>query len=296
MFLTIIATGCYMGPKTRCIQPELALDRIGVQKTKVPENEIEDVQRKRLFNITDTGDDKASGYFKKSRRTVTVRSIMDYMKSRIECIGDNGDMLWSKDLRDIIPRSGVRHIVIYAGENESIVILLLEDYRDTQHIVFLNEEGKISNVKPLSGTEGKGVFTRKRNYLDIYPVVVRGKTYIAATGERCVGIYDHNGTIIVFLDTPVVTSSVASVEIHHGEQGEYLVVYANHKVSTWSSTLFLISKNWEILYKEIISARGRWIGKETVGNHENLIVGTYEHVRCGSGGNSEGVAWRYSFP
>ncbi|NWF37226.1 hypothetical protein [Mariprofundus sp. KV] len=107
-----------------------------------------------------------------------------------------------------------------------------------------------------------------------------------------VSIIDANENIIKKLETPRYTRNAAAVELVGENAKKYLAVYIDQQSTSHSSTLYILSETWDVLYKEHLLG-AKWMSKETSEHGDSLIVYAEKKWRPEEKWICVGGPWKY---
>ena len=110
--------------------------------------------------------------------------------------------------------------------------------------------------------------------------------------KNWVSIIDSDNKIIKNLETPRYTRNAAAIELSGKNNQRLLAVYIDQQATSHSSTLFILSHNWEVLYQEHLLG-AQWMSKETSPKGDNLIIAAENMWRPKSEWMKVGGPWRY---
>lgn len=273
--------GCDSGGNL--IPPEVLVKNEYVIKEKMEKKEIQGLQKKSVFF-----EDRytAHGYFVKSDQPVSLHLTPDYPVSQIQCVDQDQHRLWTHSSEDW-PSNRVNDMIIHEDEQESLIIVLL-DGEDAYYIVFLGEDGQTRRIVKLTGT---GIIFPKRFY-HLSAFSCQNTLCIAATsGGNGIGIFDSSGKMLTYVKTVAHPISVAGIDMRGNHGQSFFVIFANHMTTTGSSILFVLSEQWDVLYKEVLEA-GRWIGRTRGLSGDEFILSTdcWCSIDCQDGEK----IWKYS--
>jgi hypothetical protein len=105
-------------------------------------------------------------------------------------------------------------------------------------------------------------------------------------------IIDSDNNVVLKLELPRYSTSAAALELVGKNGTQYLVVYVNQQATSHSSTLFIISDGWRVLYKEHLLG-AKWISKSTSKYGDVLIVSAEKQWAPKDECISVGGPWRY---
>jgi hypothetical protein len=224
------------------------------------------------------------GHFKKMQKNVSIITYGGYPDSSFKCFSEQGDLIWSRTTKSW-PTNDITAIFFREDNNETTIMVLLHG-RDSEYIVFLDEEGRTKNIVDLMAST-------KKYFLEIEPFDYKEKRYVLLHGYNDAIIYDYNGRVVKALTTPVVTGGTMALELHGARDDTYLVVYVIHKFTTHTATLFILSDKMEIVYEEYITnRRSVWIGTQQSIKGDVLIVFTRED-QADENETPKDVIWQY---
>ena len=107
-----------------------------------------------------------------------------------------------------------------------------------------------------------------------------------------VSIIDTDGKYIKVLETPRYTNNARAVELIGKNGQRVLAIYIEQQATSHSSTLYLLSEEWDILYKEHLLG-AKWIAKEKTDLGDNLIISAETKWRPNKEWITVGGPWRY---
>jgi hypothetical protein len=292
IFITFVLMNCYMGPNVTRLKPELVVNKIGLVKQLVTEADTRDVKKQSL-HTAESGNDKGVGYFKRNNKKVTIKIEGSYPKSYISCFDNDNHLLWVRST-ELWPTNRINHVTVLERTDE-IAIYILLDGDNSEYVAILDEDGNTRKIIPLHGTEERFFRGKRFHFLHIYPSVFGEKMYIMALGGEGVGIYSMEGQLVTFLNTPVYPTAAAGLEIKTSTKN-YYVVYADNRATSRSSTLFVLSDKWDLLYNEILKG-GEWLSKIDRSGQDEFLIGTIIGWKDVGEGRfiPEREIWRYSF-
>ena len=77
--------------------------------------------------------------------------------------------------------------------------------------------------------------------------------------------------MVLKLELPRYSRSAAAIELAGKNGTKYLALYVDQQATSHSSTLFIISDDWKVIYKEHLLG-AKWISKEATTYGDNLLV------------------------
>ena len=107
-----------------------------------------------------------------------------------------------------------------------------------------------------------------------------------------VSIIDSADNVVLKLELPRYSRSAAAIELVGKNGTKYLAVFVDQQATSHSSTLFLISDDWKVIYKEHLLG-AKWISKEASKYGDNLLVSAETQWLQNDTCVSVGGPWKY---
>lgn len=107
-----------------------------------------------------------------------------------------------------------------------------------------------------------------------------------------VSIIDSSNRIVIKLDTLRYTRNAAAIELVGKNGQKLLAIYIDQQATSHSSTLYILSEKWDILYKEHLLG-AEWMAKESSPNGDNLIIAAEKKWIPKDKWITVGGPWRY---
>jgi hypothetical protein len=142
---------------------------------------------------------------------------------------------------------------------------------------------KIDNEKKISGIKYSAVTQCK--FLDNY-------YFLAIPYDNFVNIISTQGKVEKGLDTPRYPTKISAIELIGVKNTKYLAVYIQQQASSHSSTLYILDKKFDVVYKEHLLG-ALWIARESSELGHNLIVAAETKWNPKGKWISVGGPWRY---
>ena len=142
---------------------------------------------------------------------------------------------------------------------------------------------KIDNEKNISGT--KYSLVTECNFL-------HNKYLLAIPYGNFVNIINSQEKVMKRLDTPRYPTKVSALELIGIMNKTYLAVYIQQQTSSHSSTLYILNKNFDVVYKEHLLG-ALWMARESTKWGHNLIISAETKWIPKGKWISVGGPWRY---
>lgn len=229
--------------------------------------------------------DNTHGYFRKSDTHVMLQYIAGSPVSQLQCFDEKHELLWRQSSQTW-PTNRLGKMIIHEGDRKSLILVLLHGDK-ANYVVVLEETGQIQKIVKLITHRGS---SQKFYHLSAFSW--QENLYIAATsGGRGIGIFNFDGQMLQYLTTLENPVSIAGLAMKGKNEQPFFVIFANHLSTTRSSILFVLSEQWDVLYKEVLET-GKWIGKKGGTSGDELILSTFcwGTIDCQDGER----IWKYS--
>ena len=211
-----------------------------------------------MFNVLDER-------MKKFLILVCAISILFFAK----CGGGGGEYYPPKI---VLNKIGLHKVEIKSSEINEYNKLVLEGYDQLEKI-----------ERTIAGT--KYYYFKKFQFM--------GQQYeIAIPINNWVSIIDNNNKVLKKLETPRYTRNAAAIELKGKDGKSFMAIYIDQQSSSHSSTLFILSDELDLGYKEHLLG-AKWMAKETSESGENLIISCEKKWLQNDEWVIVGGPWRY---
>lgn len=172
----------------------------------------------------------------------------------------------------VLNKIGLHKVEIKSSEINEYNKLVLEGYDQLEKI-----------ERTIAGT--KYYYFKKFQFL--------GKQYkIAIPINNWVSIIDKNNKVLKKLGTPRYTRNAAAIELTGKDGKSFIAIYIDQQSSSHSSTLFILSDELDLVYKEHLLG-AKWMAKEASESGGNLIISCEKKWLQNDEWVIVGGPWRY---
>ena len=258
--------------------PRVVTSKINLHKSlwELKEEGSLDKQRLKSQNIFKPID----GFLKKAKTHITLDIQNGYPICELTCHDKNGNLKWT--FSSEAPQNSIDSIYFEHGIRESRIYVLRGG--KNQLISILNENGQ----------EIKKIYLDKARWLSGMTITeFSNKRYIILHGSYSLKIYSIDGLFIKEIDLPRYPRVHFAKEIQDKEGKLFLVLWCEQQATSHSSTLFMLSPNWSIEYKEYLLG-AEWISFPKDNSTGTFIINPEHSWRPDGKWIDIGGPWKYT--
>jgi hypothetical protein len=268
VYLFFILMGCmsYHEP----IQPTLLSSSPNIKKELLSPAALDSIEKKSIW-VEDMWE--ITGYLRGIGKSVRIVDKGDYPNSYVRCFDKgSGQMLWERSTEGW-PTNKMGGMVIHEEEKTSLILVLVKGNR-SDYIAVLGEDGALKRMFQLRTAGGDIPENRFETFSTF---MYENQLYILALSyEKVVEVFDSGGLMMSCMKAVGIPGWAVGWELSNPDGNKVVVVYVNHWSTQMSSTLFILSKDWRLIYEEVLG-KGQWTSKRKTSEGEQFIVETMEN-------------------
>lgn len=261
--------------------PRIVTNEINLQKEEFQKDTLS-IREKQILQFRTTTE-PTHGYLKKENKAVFLLTKNDYPQTKLFCKTSSDQLLWELT-SDAYPFNSVEGIYFYQSSHETEIYILWGLRK--QFMTIHNEAGEEKNKIELGNLS--------THYSDPTVFSFLNEKYIIVQSGSHVAILDLNGNLVKKINLPRYPVSQFAREVYGRNNEKYLLLWVDQQSTSHSSSLFIISNTWDIIYMEYLLG-AEWVGfSEEIGKNSFIIKSESEWIPNGVW-IQVGGPWKYTF-